>query len=389
MNPTDHAAERAQKRAITEDDIKRTKRQGKISLSIHLNGEEDKNDVNDEINWWADRLKEAFQQLEVGEVIEKGAQDRRVLVELRGSENVGPEIKEWLKEHNYFREKKQQGADMKEWLKQHGYSWEEKDRPHRVLFTLRRDQEEVVVVEGRSAPDTVGVITVFGARAGIEFSNSGHQVDTKGFAENFFEVHYRALLRDLNADALALDSALTEQGRARIGAASGVWVIGPGTTEFSLSTWPPSTAFLVLAAKLGRANIVDRLARHYGCGVNNQRINDGGTALHQAAYYGHADVVATLLALNADLTIKTQDGETALDSAKTGQKAYEKATDKKAFFPKEHPNWPGTALSKIPRSKIPIIDFSTRSGWPGWEKIIRLLGGDHSPEAAGVDKRFV
>ena len=304
--------------------------------------------------------------MEVGEVIEKGTQDRRMQVELRRSENVGPEIKEWLKEHNYFREKKQQSTDMREWLKQHGYSWEDKHRPHRVLFikTLRRGQEEVVatVVEGRSRPEEVGIITVFGATAGLEFSNSGHQVDTKGFAEDFFEVHYRALLRDLNADALALDAALTEQGRARIDAASGAWVIGPGTTEFSLSTWPPSTAFLVLAAKLGRANIVDRLARHYGCAVNNQRFNDGGTALHQAAYYGHADVVATLLALNADLTIKTQDGETALDSAKTGQKAYEKATDKKAFFPKEHPNWPGTALSKIPRSKVPIIDFSTRSG---------------------------
>jgi hypothetical protein len=123
--------------------------------------------------------------------------------------------------------------------------------------------------------------------------------------------------------------------------------------------------------------------------VNNQRIKDGGTALHEAAYYGHVDVVTTLLTLNADLTIKNKAGETALDSATTGQKAYEKATDKKAFFPPEHTSWPGTALSKIPRNKVPIIDFSTRSGWPGWGEIIRLLGGDHSPEAAGVDKRFV
>ena len=367
-------------RAITEDDIRRAKRQGKLSLAIHLNGEEDTGGAKDEINWWAGWLKEAFQDLEVGDVIEKGTQDRRVQVELRRSENLGPEIKEWLKEHNYFKEKEQQSTDMKEWLNEHGYSWEDKDRSHRVLFTLRRAQEEVVVVEGRSAPDTVGVITVFGARAGFEFSNSGHHVDTKGFAENFFEVNYRALLRDLNADALALDAALTEQGRARIDAASGVWVIGPGTTEFSLSTWPPSTAFLVLAAKLGRANIVDRLARHYGCAVNNQRIKDGGTALHEAAYYGHFDVVTTLLGLNADLTIKNKAGETAIDAAKTGQKAYEKATDKKAFFPKEHPKWPGTALSKIPRSKVPIIDFSTRIGWPGWGKIIPLL------ETASVDK---
>ena len=71
---------------------------------------------------------------------------------------------------------------MKEWLNQHGYSWEAKDRSHRVLFTLRRGQEEVVVVEGRSAPDKVGVITVFGASAGLEFNIFGHQFDTAKFA---------------------------------------------------------------------------------------------------------------------------------------------------------------------------------------------------------------
>ena len=87
---------------------------------------------------------------------------------MRGSEKMGPEIKKWMKGHDYFREKEQQSTDMKEWRKKHGYSWEEKHRPHRVLFTLRRGppwfQEEVVVVEGLSAPDKVGVITVFGAR---------------------------------------------------------------------------------------------------------------------------------------------------------------------------------------------------------------------------------
>ena len=255
---------------------------------------------------------------------------------------------------------------MKEWIKQHGYSWEDKHRPHRVLFnkTLWWVQEEVVVtvVEGRSRPEEVGVITVFGAWADLEFSNSGHQVDTNGFADNLFEVHYHALLSDLNADMLVLDASLTEQGRVWIDTVSGVWVIGSGTMEFSLSTWPPSTAFLVLSAKLGRANIVDRLVRHYGCTVNNQRIKDGVTALHQAAYYGHVDVVTTLLGLNADLTMKNKSGTTTLDSATTGQKAYEKATDKKAFFPPEHTSWPDTTLSKIPRSKVPIIDFSTRSG---------------------------
>ena len=57
-----------------------------MSLSIHLNGIEDTNDVKDEISWWGGRLKEAFEQLEVGDVIEKGREDRRLEVELHGSE---------------------------------------------------------------------------------------------------------------------------------------------------------------------------------------------------------------------------------------------------------------------------------------------------------------
>jgi hypothetical protein len=36
------------------------------------------------------------------------------------------------------------------------YSREEKNRSHRVIFTLRRVQEEVVVVEGHSTPDVLG-----------------------------------------------------------------------------------------------------------------------------------------------------------------------------------------------------------------------------------------
>jgi len=51
-------------------------REGKMSLSIHLNGEEDTTEVKEEIRWWGDRLKEAFGQLEVGEVNEKGTEHR-------------------------------------------------------------------------------------------------------------------------------------------------------------------------------------------------------------------------------------------------------------------------------------------------------------------------
>ncbi len=107
----------------------------------------------------------------------------------------------------------------------------------------------MVVVEGRIAPDKVGVIPVFGAKAGLEFSDVGHQFDTQEFAVHFYNTDYAKLLLDLDADTLALDAAMTEQGRARIDAASGVWVIGSGTTQYSLSTWPPKMPFLLPAVK--------------------------------------------------------------------------------------------------------------------------------------------
>ncbi len=190
--------------------------------------------------------------------------------------------------------------------------------------------------------------------------HAGHQFDTHKFAVHFYNHDYSFLLLDLDADALALDAALTEQGRARIDAASGDWVIGPGTTEYSLSTWPESKPFLLAAAGQGRANFVERLTRHYRCDVNYPDEN-GNTALHLAAYCGHADVVATLLdsGLISDLTIKNKFGETALDQSKNGQKAYDNNTFKgpKSF-----------ALNSC------CIDFTTRNGWPGWGEIILMLG---------------
>jgi hypothetical protein len=44
-----------------------------MTLSIHFNGQEDTNDLKDEISWWSGQLKEAFEQLEVGDVVEKGS----------------------------------------------------------------------------------------------------------------------------------------------------------------------------------------------------------------------------------------------------------------------------------------------------------------------------
>jgi hypothetical protein len=304
---------------------------------------------------------------------------------------MGREIKGWLKEHNYFREKEQQSTDMNEWLKQHGYSWEEKDRQHRVLFTLRRGEEDVVVVEGRSAPDEVGVITNYRRNEAGIISKDGYHFDTKEFALEFYNKVYYGLLLDLNADSRALDDALTVEGRARIDAVSGVWVIGPGTRGYSLSTYSGNVTFLVEAAKFGRANMVDRLAKQYGCDVNFRRKKDGGTALHEAAYYGHADVVSTLLGLNANHTIKNKDDNTALASAIAGKKNYDdwlKNKTDKSFFPRTvdidelrksgyiggvpRPDWKHTPNTRV--------DFTTRNGWPGWDEIIEKL------EKKSVDK---
>jgi hypothetical protein len=327
-----------------------------------------------------------------------------VQVELRRSENLGPEIKGWLKEHDYFREKEQQSLDMNEWLKHHGYSWEDKDRQHRVLFTLRRGEEDVVVVEGRSAPDEVGVITNYRrSEAGI-ISKDGYHFDTEEFALDFRYKVYYGLMLDLNADSRALDDALTVEGRARIDAA-GVWVIGPGTRQYSLSTWPMDLPFLVLAAKFGRANMVDRLAKQYRCDVNYQRKKDGGTALHEAAYYGHADVVSTLLGLNANHTIKNKDDNTALDSAIAGKKDYDdwlKNKTDKSFFPRTVDidelrksgyigGVPRPAFRTTPSTRV---DFTTRNGWPGWDEIIEKLekmmeeSGDGGGGSGGGGERW-
>jgi hypothetical protein len=95
VNLTEHAKRRLEERDITLDDVRRAKRQGKMLFCILLNVQEDPKDAKDEINWWVDRLKEVFEKLEVGDVTEKGpSEDRRVQVELRGSENRGPATKE-------------------------------------------------------------------------------------------------------------------------------------------------------------------------------------------------------------------------------------------------------------------------------------------------------
>jgi hypothetical protein len=135
--PSKHSREQAKKREITKDDIQTAKAEGKMSLSIHLKGKEDASESKEEIRWWGNKLKEEYKELEMGEVIEKGNPNHRhVQMELDGIEKMGPEIKEWLQKHDYFRENDYFLAE-----RQHCQ--------RRVLSKLRWGEEEVVVVEGR------------------------------------------------------------------------------------------------------------------------------------------------------------------------------------------------------------------------------------------------
>jgi hypothetical protein len=100
----------------------------------------------------------------------------------------------------------------------------------------------------------------------------------------------------------------------------------------------------------------------------------------------------TLLRLNSDCTIKTKKwckqtgkwvkGETVLDCAKGGQEAYDKATDKTAFFPETI-----NVDQLYEQGEIGVfytpgtrVNLTKRYGWPGWVEIIRML------ESARVDK---
>jgi hypothetical protein len=92
---------------------------------------------------------------------------------------------------------------VKEWFKEYDYFWEVRQR--RVLFKLRQGQEGVVVVEGRSVPDEVGVITVYRRNEAGVISKDGYQFDTKEFALDFYHTVYFGLMPDLNANEDALD----------------------------------------------------------------------------------------------------------------------------------------------------------------------------------------
>ena len=76
-----------------------------------------------------------------------------------------------------------------------------------------------------------------------------------------------------------------------------------------LSSWPPGSPILVVAAEYGRADFVDLLVNEFGCEVNviarksQNDVRRGRSALHLAVHYGHKDTVQRLLALGANPNI--------------------------------------------------------------------------------------
>lgn len=324
MRPSPHSAKRGVERSVSDTEIQEAKKRGNMSLSIHFHQNEDKDQAAAEIYRWKGQLTGVFKGLSAKNTVARGRQgDHRLELELGGSENRGVEIKGWLNQQGYFQ----------------NVRW-----PRRVLFSHQQGQKELVVVEGLISTDNVGVITVFWT-----------YFDTHDFAVDFYNNVYLGLLVD-NADVSTLDSALIAKGHVRIDECSGMWVVGPTHRDYSLSTWPKNKTYLHQAALVGRAEMVGRLVRHYRCSVDI-RCKDGGTALHLAAYYGHAHVISILLELDADQTITNKLGETALASARQAQHQYSKGRFK----------FPSVIGGNQP------LNFLERDGWPHWEQVIQLL----------------
>jgi hypothetical protein len=73
------------------------------------------------------------------------------------------------------------------------------------------------------------------------------------------------------------------------------------------------------AAYFGHANVIEYLIGIEGCDVNAKDA-DGDTPLQDAARHGHTEVVALLLQAGADKSVQNMDGKTALDLAHAQEK---------------------------------------------------------------------
>ena len=80
---------------------------------------------------------------------------------------------------------------------------------------------------------------------------------------------------------------------------------------------------MLVAAKFGCATVVRKPVGYYGCSLENRTKKKKQTALHLAAWHGHADVVKLLLELGADKNSTNRIGETPLQCAEKAQKNWQ------------------------------------------------------------------
>jgi len=70
-----------------------------------------------------------------------------------------------------------------------------------------------------------------------------------------------------------------------------------------------------MAVLSNNAELVEALLEH-GAKIDRKTCIDGITPLMEAARYGYMEVMAVLLKNNADISIKSKNGKTALDLAR-------------------------------------------------------------------------
>jgi len=307
--PGDHAQERMLERNISIPEIKEAKKRGFVSLSIILNGNDDMDQVKSSICSWAHELTNAsiFVGLAAGERLAAGEpqvrgnkSDRRLEITLLGSEKRGPHIKKWLTAQKYFE------------------VWN-----RRITFRMVQEQSKwLVVVEGRIAPNVVGMVTVLRRDGNARICEFRH---VKWLGKQLLDL---IINEGDGADEVNEFKEILSKHARFIGGRS-TWVIGefPGQ---NLSEWHISEnrerpiTLLMWAAKSGSLRIVESLVNDYNCNVTvAQKIvteDTGVTALHVAAYCGHAAVVDFLLQSGADKNqVNTLYKDiTPLDSAKRG-----------------------------------------------------------------------
>jgi len=365
---------RKEQRGIKFEDIKDAKVKGTVSLAIRFEGENGRVQAMDEIRRWGERIKEEpqFEGIAMGDANAKGRdRDLRMEVELQRSKERARDLKKWLASKEYF------GPCS-----------------NRMIYAQRQEQgQELVVVEGRWGAE-VRIITMFRRN---EAGQETDKIDTaqaeigKPLLRLISGLHpHEARAIDDGDDVGLLDELLKSIARRDD---DGATLVGPG---YKLSEWPididghlpnsqlpvdkrKSYPFLMWAAQLGRARIVEHLVREYGCSVHVEQtegVGVGVTALHLAAYHGHADVVRILLKAGADPKKESNlySDRYPIDSAKSGKETYK--GNPSDLFPSMYV---GVSDTNVPSDKFwhygwrTKVDLSRGANWPQFDEIIEEL----------------